>query len=240
MTHLDFALANFVDELELSVTELDLRNAANRFAERLGFRWFAYLGFSNPTLNVLSSYPTAWSRHYINHRYEMIDPIIKRARSSRTVFRWNCSTFRAASGPERRFLSEASDHQIDNGVTVPINGGFGRFAMFSLASNAETNTKISPREIADAVYVAGLYCHSHVYAKLHLALRQPKNVHLTARELQCLEWAARGKNMPDTGLILGVSTRTVVFHLKNARSKLSASTVTQAVIEAERQGLIVR
>ena len=236
---LDIALANFVDDLESSGNELDVRNAANRFADRLGFRWFAYLGFSGPALKVLSSYPSAWSRHYTDHKYEMIDPIIGQARSCRTVFRWNCLTFRAASRPERKFFSEASDHRIRHGVTVPINGGFGRFAMFTLASDAKTNARISPGKIADAVYVAGLYCHSHVYAKLHLALRRSEHVHLTARELQCLEWAARGKNMPDTGLILGISTRTVVFHLGNARSKLGASTVTQAAIEAERRGLIV-
>jgi LuxR family transcriptional activator of conjugal transfer of Ti plasmids len=39
--------------------------------------------------------------------------------------------------------------------------------------------------------------------------------------------------------ILGITTRTVVFHLENARSKLSASTVTQAVAEAAQRGLIL-
>ena len=238
MSLLDLALADFIDGLESSNNELGMRAAASRFAGRLGFRWFAYLGFSKPALKVLSSYPLAWSRHYIDQRYETIDPVIGRARSSRNVFQWDRRAFSAASRPQRKFLAEASEYQIRSGISVPIDGGFGRLALFTLATDAEAEKGSLPIEIADTVHLAGFYYHSHVYAKLQLALRRSNCVHLTQRELECLTWAARGKNMAETALILDISTRTVVFHLENARTKLDASNVTQAAFEAQRLGLI--
>lgn len=93
-------------------------------------------------------------------------------------------------------------------------------------------------QTVDVLQLAGLYYHAHVYAKLQLGLNRLADARLTQRERQCLFWAARGKRMPETAKILGVSTRTVVFHLENARSKLGASTVAQAVSEAGQRALI--
>lgn len=61
---------------------------------------------------------------------------------------------------------------------------------------------------------------------------------LTARELECLGWAARGKTEEDIGLILGRSRETVHFHLQNAMHKLAASNRTHAVAIACSHGLI--
>ncbi len=238
MALLDLALADFIDGLESSDNERGMSAACVRFAGRLGYRWFAYLGFSNPALKVLSSYPPAWSHRYIDNRYETIDPVIARARSSRNVFGWNRRTFPATTRPQQQFFSEASAHQISSGVTVPIDGGFGRLALFTLAGDDRGSDGLLTTEISDTVHLAGLYCHSHVYAKLQLGLHRPNRVRLSQRELQCLKWAGSGKRMAETALILGISTRTVVFHVENARAKLNASNVTQAAFEAQRLGLI--
>ena len=66
---------------------------------------------------------------------------------------------------------------------------------------------------------------------------QPK-VTLTPRERLCLEWAAHGKSRTDIGLIIGLSPRTVKFHLENAQRKLNVSRTTQAVLLAVLHGLI--
>ncbi|RWM76038.1 MAG: LuxR family transcriptional regulator, partial [Mesorhizobium sp.] len=50
--------------LETAHDELGFKGAADRFAARLGNRWFAYLGFSEQALTVLSSYPTSWAQQY--------------------------------------------------------------------------------------------------------------------------------------------------------------------------------
>jgi len=55
---------------------------------------------------------------------------------------------------------------------------------------------------------------------------------LTDRELECLRWAAGGKSAWETGMILDISERTVIFHLANAQKKLMATNKIQAVARA--------
>lgn len=239
MTLLDLTFRDFVDALETAHDADGLKTAAERFAASLGYRWFAYLGFSEPALKVLSSYPRSWAQQYIERRYEAIDPVVGTARSSQRLFQWDRRTLRLASAAQQRFFTEAAKFGIHSGATVPIRGGFGRFAAFTVAGNRNASLEVRPAEVMDTLQLAGLYYHTHVYAKLQLGLNRLADAPLTQRERQCLSWAACGKKMPETAKILGISTRTVVFHLENARSKLGASTVTQAVAEATQRGLIL-
>ena len=60
----------------------------------------------------------------------------------------------------------------------------------------------------------------------------PGHIDLVERERETLTWAARGKTFAEIGQILGLSRRTVEFHLDNASKKLGVSTRTQALIKA--------
>ena len=66
----------------------------------------------------------------------------------------------------------------------------------------------------------------------------PRRVRLNDREIEALTWAARGKTSAEIASILGLSKRTVDFHLDNARAKLNAATRTEAVIKAATGRLI--
>jgi len=55
---------------------------------------------------------------------------------------------------------------------------------------------------------------------------------LSTREEECLIWAAQGKTSKETGLILGVTERTVNFHLYNAFQKLDVHNKNAAVARA--------
>jgi DNA-binding NarL/FixJ family response regulator len=65
-----------------------------------------------------------------------------------------------------------------------------------------------------------------------------ERVDLHEREVQTLTWSARGKTFAEIGKILGLSRRTVEFHIDNARSKLGVPTRTQALIKAVSGNLI--
>jgi DNA-binding response OmpR family regulator len=66
----------------------------------------------------------------------------------------------------------------------------------------------------------------------------PKLVQLAEREVETLTWAARGKTSAEIAQILGLSKRTVDFHIDNARNKLGVATRTQAAIKAATGKLI--
>jgi LuxR family transcriptional regulator, transcriptional regulator of spore coat protein len=61
---------------------------------------------------------------------------------------------------------------------------------------------------------------------------------LTGRELQCLAWVSRGKTSWEIAKILGLSERTVNFHLHNACRKLNVYTRGACVARAMQMGLL--
>jgi len=60
----------------------------------------------------------------------------------------------------------------------------------------------------------------------------PKLAMLNDREIEVLTWVARGRTSAEVADVIGLSTRTVNFHLDNARIKLGAATRTEAAIKA--------
>jgi len=66
----------------------------------------------------------------------------------------------------------------------------------------------------------------------------PKLIELNDREVETLTWAARGKTSAEIAEILGITKRTVDFHVDNARTKLGTPTRTAAVIKAAAGRLI--
>jgi len=61
---------------------------------------------------------------------------------------------------------------------------------------------------------------------------------LSGRERECLAWASLGKTAWETAQILGLSRRTVEFHLENAVRKLGAGNKVHAAFIAMRRRLI--
>lgn len=63
---------------------------------------------------------------------------------------------------------------------------------------------------------------------------------LTARQIECLDWTAKGKTAWETGQILGISRRTVEEHLAKACQGLGVRTKIQAALKARETGLLDR
>ena len=61
---------------------------------------------------------------------------------------------------------------------------------------------------------------------------------VTPRETQVLCWVAEGKSDWAIGRILSISSKTVNFHVENAKRKLGVGTRVQAVVAALREGVI--
>ena len=61
---------------------------------------------------------------------------------------------------------------------------------------------------------------------------------LSLRELEVCQWAAEGKQVSDIAKILGITPRTVTFHLERIVKKFGASSKNQAISLALKQGLV--
>jgi LuxR family transcriptional regulator len=60
----------------------------------------------------------------------------------------------------------------------------------------------------------------------------PELDQLTEREREVLRWSAEGKTAEETGTILGITERTVTYHVTSAMGKLDVTNKTQAVAKA--------
>lgn len=241
MRTVQHAFQDMIDGLGAAQDEPGLRSVADRACKRLGFRWFAYLAYDKSEATIISSYPKAWVDHYRANRFERIDPVVSPARWPGRSFFWSGDKERYLTADERRLFGEARCYGIRCGVTVPIHVSGGSFAAFTLAAEEQgAKFKRYAKDAIDTLQLMGLYYHVSVEAKLRLVPARTGGALLTLRETECLAWAARGKTMADTAQILGITRRTIEFHLDNAKVKLDALTVSQAVAEAIRRDLLPR
>jgi LuxR family transcriptional activator of conjugal transfer of Ti plasmids len=232
----------FVDAIQTAGDAAAFERVAERLARKLGFQQFAYLRLTGDTAMLISSYPKSWTNRYFRLGYQQLDPVIIRARGERELFTWGgAARAPAGSRAQRQFFDEATTFGIRSGITVPVRGGFGRVAAFTLATGErDLSLERLVGEWRDIIHQMGLYFHVHVGARLDAAFAA--EVHpegeLTQRECQCLAWTAQGKTVSDVAVLVEIAPRTVVFHLENARRKLGAASIAQCVAIALRRGLL--
>ncbi|WP_072390794.1 LuxR C-terminal-related transcriptional regulator [Hyphomicrobium sp. CS1GBMeth3] len=113
----------------------------------------------------------------------------------------------------------------------------GETAVFAAAiPEASANGDFLTSSVMTELRILGKYFHSHI---LRLNGHDTfDSLLISARELDCLKWTAAGKTAWEASRILGISERTVIFHLNAARKKLNCATTTQAVAKAVATQLI--
>ena len=116
---------------------------------------------------------------------------------------------------------------------------FGDMPFVFLTALTDRDTELKGRELGADDYVTKPVdfevLNAIVTARLARVARTkiwPKLVELNEREVETLTWAARGKTSAEIAQILGLTKRTVDFHIDNARIKLGATTRIQAAIKA--------
>jgi LuxR family transcriptional activator of conjugal transfer of Ti plasmids len=241
MKPFEHVLQEFIDAIHTADNASDFERVAARVTQRFGFRWFAYLRITDNAPALISSYPKSWTSRYFASRYQQLDPVVRRARLEHDLFSWSGAASKPVGTREqRRFFDEATTLGIKYGITVPIRGGFGRIAAFTLATDEpDALSKNLIIESKDVVQLVGLYFHTHATTKLDTGSISPSvGEVLTQRERQCLMWTSRGKTVIDIGVLVEIAPRTVVFHLENARRKLGAASIAQCIAEAMRRGLL--
>lgn len=231
---MDRVFQSFIEGLSSSIGATDLRDALTHAAAALDLHCFAYLSLPyrrGDKPQLISTYPLTWTDHYLQSRYERFDPVIIEALISSAPFQWGPGvTPGSLSTLQRTLLDEAAQFGIRYGFTVPIHNSSGPIAAVTFATDERRPAFERCIECNKHVLqLMAMYFHAHARRKL-----APKcvvdGVLLSPRELECLEWAARGKSAWEIGQILNISRRTAAFHLDNAKAKLSVRTVCQAVV----------
>lgn len=174
-----------------------------------------------------TTYPTSWSTRYLGNNYLAIDPVIHEAKRRTTSFVWSDTTF----AEQPAFWEEARACSVRHGWTLGMHGPRGETGLISLGRSAEPVSRAELDDIdGKLVWLAQL---SHeVIGAMFLRDVLPELPALTERERDVLRWTAVGKTSQEIGVILGITTRTVTFHVTSLLRKLDAVNKTHAVAKA--------
>jgi DNA-binding CsgD family transcriptional regulator len=129
-------------------------------------------------------------------------------------------------------LHELSEDQVNGrGLTLPIRQRLGELAAFGVRTKMDIREwETKKKSLVSEVAILANYFHGH--ALRMNGFNSDRDLLVSARELDCLQWTAAGKTAWEASVILGISERTVRFHLNAAREKLNCATTTQAVAKA--------
>ena len=232
----------FVDRLERARDDDTLRNAMSVITGAFGLTGFAYVDARQPVGDLppyVTTYPVDWVQRYISRRYDKIDPVLARTCTTLMPFLWDDRTgISCASHEQLEFFDEARQFGITCGFSVPIHDCRGGVISLTFASDRPTALlEQTVRAHRHILHLAAMYFDIHARQKLGTTI-DLDSAGLSRREVACLQWTACGKTTWDIGETLGISRSGVAWHLRSARRKLGASTLSQAVAAALKRKLI--
>lgn len=133
---------------------------------------------------------------------------------------------------------EAGAYGINTGYSIPIAGNIGELGLFSVAARNEKKLLEAMNGAAHLIYVLGLQLHDHVLSLGSEEHDTVPAVDLSARELECLKWAAEGFTTEQIADRMAISSATVNYHFNKIVPKFDAANRHHAAIKAVRLGLI--
>jgi LuxR family transcriptional regulator, quorum-sensing system regulator BjaR1 len=207
--------------------------ALSAFIEAYGFDRI-YLGqLVNPANVPLKKilYISDWPDELIARRRSLMaalhDPIALCALRSKRPFTW--AEARAhASRMGRKVVDMVHDYGITDGIMFPMHALQSVSGGVSLGGSRKT--ELSPTQVKELEIVCSA-AYYHLEAMLGPFPYQ-KLAQLTARETECVQFAAAGKSNWEIAAILGIEEDTVKKTLRRAGNKLEAGNRAHIVATA--------
>lgn len=217
----------------------EIWRALKAFAEPLGFTHLSVLSPMDANAQKLKRHiiyadlPQAFVDEFDKQNLLQHHPLTQQALVSMEPFTTRQVEARDLTPEQAQALQFiATQLSLSVGFVVPVRRGGALLGIVIFGGN---KVKLGPIERS----ILHLLAHAALTHALEVKdAKEPAPVDLSPRELQCLQWASRGKTDAEIGVILGISARTARFHIENAKRKLGAATRVQAVAEAMRRHAI--
>lgn len=179
------------------------------------------VGFAFPIAET-NALPDAWVEYYTQRGYMLHDPVMQWLYANSGAIRWSA----IALPDPRGIFTEAAWHGLKFGAAISC-ASTGTEGQRSFGSFARSDREFTDEEIE---------LLAHKLRRLHEATAPPTN--LTGAELEALRMVRDGLLLKEIANALGVSEGAIKQRLKNAKLKLGAKTISQAVSIAVGYALI--
>lgn len=230
------AFEDFIDRIREAGSDAEL---AGLVADRL-----LDDGFEHFTVTRASPHgraPAPWQRlpegfaaAYDSNGWHEVDPILDYARRTVLPFTWKALLEQETlSRPQSAMLDQMRDLGVRSGITLPFHGPFGACSVFSASRATDADLPEERVPIVAATIASAWSRHCQIEQRGGAA-----QIRLSQRERDCLRWLRFGKSSPEIALILGISRKTVEFHLANVSLKLGVSGRVAIIVSALRLGLV--
>ncbi len=219
-----------------------LRESLTIVVQKIGFRYFVFRGRYPQMRNGhheirLDNCPTGWFDYCSEHGFTTApDPMHHLATQEATPVLWRDWV---SHYPD--YFAAARKFGLVTGVTHPVHGPVGDRSSISFIKGVGGIE--AEREILTALSECQLIaCYSHraIAHAIENALDSENPAApplgsaptLTARERECLTWAATGKTAAEVAAVLSLSETTIIYHLSKVRRKLGAANSRHAITKA--------
>ncbi|MFN0184010.1 MAG: LuxR family transcriptional regulator [Aquabacterium sp.] len=217
-----------------------------RFTQQLGFETVSALavvdqGLGQSDFVSVHNAPDGWEDAYYSVAGMRADPVMQHCRLQTVPLIWDQATYTTRGMGE--LWEEQASYGFHTGIAMALHMPDGRH--FALGVERDQPLPTDRGELTRLVAHLQLFAvHAQESAMRVLVVGANGGVDdgeapvLTARELEALRWTMEGKTGLEVAIIMGVSARTVSWHLSNACAKLGTNSKHQAVVRALKLGLI--
>jgi DNA-binding CsgD family transcriptional regulator len=224
----------------------DLVPFVRQIVRKLGFDSFlcGWSSASRPDrdalLYVFTTLPDDWTTTYDKKNYVEVDPRIQFAEDVNALFSWSGEELRGRRRELDAFLDDAARYGVRSGACFAYRDPIGNAVLIAYNSDRISIDPEALRQSADALYSFGHAFHD-VFMRTVVQNGIPSRLHgvsLTPRETQALQYAARGLTVQDIAPKMGISPRTVRYHIESTTTKLGALKREEAIALAAKGGLL--
>lgn len=232
---------DLISQFDQASDERTIVTLLRKLTAQMGFDHFRLaLIFPNtiqrPDVIIFNGCPQTWVDDYTRAGFFAIDPVVQRGMVQSTPILWaELMVDGVCDAQSLSVMTLAQEAGLRDGITFPWHGANGHVGLLSLITS-------EPRSASQwlTVVPALTWLSMHIFeavARVCLVGLSPHDA-LSLRELEVCRWAAEGKQTSDIAQILGITPRTVTFHLNNVVTKLGASSKCQAISWALKQGVV--
>jgi DNA-binding CsgD family transcriptional regulator len=220
----------------------EFRTEVVRFTQRLGFETVSAItiidrGLGQSEFINIDNTPDSYSQGYSDAKMQRRDPVMQHCKRNSVPIIWDQGTYVGTGASD--LWEEQASFGYHAGIAMALHLPEGLH--FQLGVDRDQPLPADPAELQRLVADLQLFAvHAQDSAVRLLVpqVMQPERPNLTPRELDALRWTLEGKTAWEVGVVLGISERTVVFHVTNAMHKLNCVNKQQAALKALRLGLI--
>jgi len=244
-------ILKWIDRLKLAQHLSEVHDICVDLSGNLGMDYYSFTlcvpqSIVSPKVTVIHNYPKSWEKEYREQEYFSIDPIFAYATMFNTPVKWSdILDMDMINSPDSRVvITNAKKHGINEGLTIPTHTSNGTLGIFCLSTRLDGDP--ADKLIKAVVPWAQPLC-IYICDALQRCLRNEMQngdngmvtkPQVTKREKECLLWASEGKTAWEISKILGISERTVLFHLNNCAKKFGAVNRQHAIAKAIMLGVI--